>query len=553
MAHQSQQADDPGGPRDADTAPRPDVPLSWIDLLVAALAGFVSFGVYVYTLAPGLLRARSGEFQTLAAAPGYAHPCGSPVYVLLTRLAALIPAGEVAYRVNLLSAITGAVAVGLVYLLARSLVGRRWVSVAGAAALAVSPTFWSQAIVAELYTSAIAFMAAILLALSAWHKTGRSRWLLAAACLAAVSLGVHASVLLMVPAALALVILTRRRWLANWAAAILGTALGLGALLAAFWAIDRADSPTCYFRTVIVPSRSVWGLEPEDLDDFHDRVRLSLFPPQYQERLFSKPPGVTRQKAIDYLQNLPREFPPCWLAAAVGGLVWLGRKCWKMTLLLGLTWAAHLLFDLCYDTPHVHLLYIATYVPVAVLGVAGLALVADAWIALSRRSGRRGRSPAAVDAILGILGTAVVISPMLFVAAWNDKGRRDGWVPPEGEPLHVEYSAAFHGQVRHLVSDLEDDAVLFTGWSELYPCYYVAHLEQGRTRMVFLQDYPHPYYFELADSALAYVERVAPARPVYFTHVVGKVDRRFELKPVHRGRQTLYRVGKPIRKAGGQR
>jgi len=184
-----------------------------------------------------------------------------------------------------------------------------------------------------------------------------------------------------------------------------------------------------------------------------------------------------------------------------------------------------------------------------VLAPAGLALAADGWRALGRRLGRRGHSPARLDAILGVLGAAVVISPMLFPAAWNDEGRRNCWVPPEEEPFSVEYSAAYRRQVHHLVGDLEDDAVLFIGWSELYPCYYVAHVEQGRTRMVFLQDYPQPYDYELADSALEYVEQVAPTRPVYFTHVVAKVDRRFELKPVHRGRQTLYQVSRPIRAA----
>ena len=549
MAHGSEQVDDLGGPQDADAARRPHAPLGWADLLAFVGVALASFAAYFYTLAPGLLEAESGEFQTLAATPGYAHPCGSPVYVLLARLANLAPVGDAAYRVNLLSAIMGSVAVGLVYLLARSLVGRRWVSVAGAAAMALSPAFWSQAIVAGLYTSAIALTAAILLCLAAWQRSGHSRWLFAGALLTAVSPGVHASVVLLAPAALLLVLLTPRRRIVSWVAVVSGAVVGLGVLLAAFWAIDRAQSPSSYFRTVIAPSRSVWGLEQEDLDGFPERVRLSLAAPQYRDSLFAMPPHATRQKAVDYLQNLPREFPPLWLAAAVGGLVWLGRKSWRMTLLLVLTLLAHLLFDLSYDTPHVHLLYIATYLPVALFGAAGLALVGDASTALSGRRGRTGRSPTALSTTLGILGLAVVISPMLFAGAWNDEGRRECWVPPEAAPFRVEYSATFHRQIRLLVDSLEDDAVLFIGWSQLYPCYYVAHVEQGRTRMVFIQDYPHPYHFQLADSALEYVRRAAPTRPVYFTHVVEKVEERFQLEAVRRGGQTLYRVGEPIRPA----
>jgi len=547
MAHGSEQVDDLGGPQDADAARRPHAPLGWADLLAFGAVAVASFAVYFYTLAPGLLPAESSEFQTLAAMPGYAHPCGSPVYVLLARLANLAPVGDAAYRANLLSAIMGAAGVGLTYLVARSLVGRRWVSAAGAAAMALSPTFWSQAIVAELYTSAIALTAAILLCVAAWQKSGRRRWLFAGACLTAVSPGVHASVVLLAPAVLLLVLLTPGRRIVSWVAAAAGAVVGLGVLLAAFWAIDRAQSPASYFRTVIAPSRSVWGLEEEDLDSFPERVLVSLSAPQYQGSLFDNPPGLIRQKALDYLRNLPREFPPLWLAAAVSGLFWLCRQCWRMTLLLALTLLAHLVFDLSYDTPHVHLLYIATYLPVALFGAAGLALVGDALTALSARKGRTGRSPKALNTTLGLLGLTVVISPMLFAGAWNDQGRRECWVPPEAAPFPAEHSPAFHRQIRLLVDGLEDDAVLFIGWPQLYPCYYVAHVEQGRTRMVFIQDYPHPYHFQLADSALEYVRQAAPARPVYFTHVVGKIEGRFQLTPVRRGGQTLYRVGEPVR------
>jgi len=552
MAERSHQADEAGETQPADRALGPEARIDGADLAIAAAMAVASFGVYLSTLAPGLLGGASGEFQTLAAAPGYAHPAGAPVYVLLARLAAFLPVGDVAYRVNLLSAVMGATAVALAYLVGRSLVGRRSVSAAGATALAVSPTFWSQATVAEAYPCAIVFMLAILLALSAWQKRGRSRWLAVAACLTAVSLGVHAGVLLIVPAALVLLVVTPRRWLVHWAAAAAGTAVGLAALAVAFWTIDRGESPTSYYHTVIVPSRSVWGLGLEDVDGFPDRVRLSLAALPYRDSLFAEPRKVAGRKAVDYLENLPREFPPLWLAAAAGGVLWLGRKSWRMTLLLVLTLLGHLVFDLHYDTPHVHLLYLATYVPVVVFGVAGLALVVDLWAVLARRSGQRGHSPAVLNAILGILGVAVVASPMAFPGAWNEAGRRRCWVPPDAEPSRPNDSAEFHQEVRLLVAHLEDDAVLFTNWDWLYPCYYVARVEQGRTRMAFFQDYPLPYQRELADSAVDYVRRTAPTRPVYFTHVVVKVDDLFELEPVRRGGQALYRVGPPIQPAAAE-
>jgi len=57
----------------------------------------------------------------------------------------------VAYRANLLSALCAALAVALVCRLAQRLSGSAAAGVAAAGALAVSPVFWSQAVVAEVY------------------------------------------------------------------------------------------------------------------------------------------------------------------------------------------------------------------------------------------------------------------------------------------------------------------------------------------------------------------------------------------------------------------
>lgn len=538
-------AESPREPVADDQQVVPLMPSDWWIGLAVALAAFVG---YVAKLAPGLLRADVGEFQTLAVTLGYAHPTGYPVYLLLAKLATLIPIGAVPYRVNLLSAIMGAVAVGVLYLLGRLLTGRRWVPVAGALALAVSPTFWSQAIIAEVYTPAAVCMIAVLFWLGLWQQTGRLRRLFAGACLGGVSLGVHSTVALMAPAAMLFVLLHPQRWKANVAAAMGGAAAGEALTLAAFAVIDSADGPCSYFNVVINPSRSEWNLQPEDTDDFLERVMLSMSAPQFRGMLFSQTPQRTRQKTIQYLRNLPREFPPAWLIAAVAGLFWLSRRNWKMALLLTLTFFAHLFFDLHFDGI-VHLKYIFMYIVIAVFGVAGLAWLSDAVGELAARYGKRRYTPAACDRAVAILGVIAVLLPMTFPRAWNEEGRRKCWVPPEEDPPRVEYSARFHQDVRELIGKLEDDAVVFTGWCVIYPYYYVAHVEQGRTGIVILHDYPTANHFELADSALEYVKhvkQVTPDRPIYFTHVVRKVADVFELEPAHTGLENLYRVGQPI-------
>lgn len=47
-----------------------------LGLSIAAL------GLYIFTLAPGVLEADGGEFQFVPWLPGIAHPTGYPLYVL---------------------------------------------------------------------------------------------------------------------------------------------------------------------------------------------------------------------------------------------------------------------------------------------------------------------------------------------------------------------------------------------------------------------------------------------------------------------------------------
>src|SRR5690606_8277974 len=106
---------------------------------------------------------------------GVAHNPGYPLYVLLTHPFSYLPIGSLAYRINLFSALCAAIAVALVFLIARRLGCRRTVSAAAALGLAFGQVFWSQAIIAEVYALDAAFVAAVLLGLVTWGRSGGRR------------------------------------------------------------------------------------------------------------------------------------------------------------------------------------------------------------------------------------------------------------------------------------------------------------------------------------------------------------------------------------------
>jgi hypothetical protein len=98
---------------------REEIPRRRAVALGAAVALVVG-AVYVATLAPTVLpygtpyTLDSPMLQAAVPALGIGHPTGYPTYMMLTHLFTYLPVGDVAYRVNLASAVYGVAAVAAV-------------------------------------------------------------------------------------------------------------------------------------------------------------------------------------------------------------------------------------------------------------------------------------------------------------------------------------------------------------------------------------------------------------------------------------------------------
>gem|GEM_PF-5705744 len=120
--------------------------------------------LYLSTLAPSVYWSDSAELQRAALTLEPPHPTGYPLYLLLGRLwIAALPLRDVAWRMNLLSALLSAAAVGVVTWSVQRRSGRLAAGVAAGIVLASAASFWSQAIVAEVY-ALHALLIALLLA-----------------------------------------------------------------------------------------------------------------------------------------------------------------------------------------------------------------------------------------------------------------------------------------------------------------------------------------------------------------------------------------------------
>jgi hypothetical protein len=188
--------------------------------IVVALC-LLSFSVYYLSLAPTITwqhdGADSGDLATAVAVGGVPHPSGYPTYLLLAGFFNRLPlGGDVAYRLNIMSAICAAAAVGLLSLavlqtlprlLQQESMSPGFVQVSVVVAsltFAFSAPFWSQAVIAEVY-ALNALLVALLLWLALQVRAGSQRYL-GWLCLAiGLALGNHLSVIFMFPLILALV------------------------------------------------------------------------------------------------------------------------------------------------------------------------------------------------------------------------------------------------------------------------------------------------------------------------------------------------------------
>jgi hypothetical protein len=137
----------------------------WLDLTIASAIFALALAVYNATLTPSLSykSADGNELATVCYTLGLAHSTGYPLYTWLGKLFTLIPVGDVAHRVNLMSAVLGAAAVGLLYLIVLTITNRRLPSAFTALFFAFSLTFWSQAVIAEVYAPNV-----FMIALTVW-------------------------------------------------------------------------------------------------------------------------------------------------------------------------------------------------------------------------------------------------------------------------------------------------------------------------------------------------------------------------------------------------
>ena len=486
-----------------------------LDTLAVCLTFAVALLIYGRTLAPDLLYSDSGEFQMMAHTPGIAHPTGYPIYVSISWLFKyLIPIGTIAWRINFLSALAAAGTVAGVFTLARLLTRRRDAAVYAALALAISYAFWSQAVMAEVYTLGMLWWVLMFLCLMRWHHAPDERlhWLFAAALLSGLGMGVHLYTTLIAPAALVLfwqTVRTRPNWRTPFMAAVAGLGVGLAIYLVAFFVIDAQQSLTDFNRMMFAPSMDAWELQPSDFDSAWERFYHVVGSTQWQAAMF--PDGFSLvfmgERLLWYMGGLLwREFGLVTFIAAIVGIVAIWRENRPIANLLLVSFFTVIAIILNYEPGDKHLFYLPSYVALVVAASVGFAVWLR-WVEMRFRP-----NVAIIFPLLLIILIGQHLWPNRLQALVDGKASfvTDTYPYPVDdldEPRRVATKYA---------NQLPDGALALINWQPLYATLYVAHVEQDKTNVGIIEPTPYGTNGRVMPTLIALIEEaLATGRPVY--------------------------------------
>ena len=333
----------------------------------AAAVALGAFLLYYATLLPGFDLGDTASFQTMGGLTKITPRDAYPLYYAVALPVVPFFTNQ-AYAMNLLSAIEAALACGLIVLVAFELSGSLLAAAAAAVLFAGSYTFWSQAIIAEVYALHLLVVSLSLLLLLRWSNDPRFPRLCAFLAVYALAFGNHLSTILLFPA-FALFLFTSAP--AGWRSLLSRRVVVAAAGFALLGALQYAWNFSSLWREVVPPSGPIDAVRTFWFDvtksDWRENMVLEVPTAVWSERL--------RMYAFDLTQQFGSVAP----LVAAAGLLSLAREHWRRAILLVLIFAATLAFALGYNVGDAHVFFLPSHLIVALLAAVGVATIGR-WV-----------------------------------------------------------------------------------------------------------------------------------------------------------------------------
>jgi tetratricopeptide (TPR) repeat protein len=418
--------------------------------------------LYISGLSPTIAWRDSAEFIPVVHTLGISHPSGSPTYTLLTKPMTFLPIGSIALRVNMFSALLGALSIALLFALLCDLLVEAppWPRVSaasgGALFLLLSESFWRFSEVAEVYTLQNCLLIILMMLLLKARQartllhTSPSRFYWLFAFVYGLSAGVHATMALFAPAFLLFVWLTEPYQFRPKALAFLTFFFVLGLAVFLYLPLRSLSDPALNWG-----DPRTWQQFLAHLSDRKDAAILLVFSGS----------KLLHQIRV-YLANLANEFFTPGLVLGLLGCLNIFRIDKPLALLLGLIFLGNVSFFVRLWT--VAFGFLPSFVIFALWIGYGVHACLRVLATLYQRG--RPRIPQSVVQACLLGGIAITLGTLAkhHAAVAAQTGN---------------YSAELYGQ--QLLAQLPSDAILFSqdAWFTLL---YLQHVERQRPDLTVL-------------------------------------------------------------------
>jgi hypothetical protein len=455
---------------------------SLVETLVSAAAFFLPLVAYVLTLAPTFYSLDSAELTIAAHTGGLMRATGYPLYLLLGRAWSWIPIGDIGFRMNLFSAVCGALGVWLAYRIMRRIgVGR--LAAAGAAGLmAAAPYYWSLSLVAEVYTLHVVLMAGLILLLLRWAEDPTSRRLAVAAGWTGLSLSHHLATALLVPGIVFFVLsrggksVMRPKVLAVTVVATLA-GLSIYMYLPFLYAGDPAFNYAGLYDAAL-------HFQPVDLQSLSGMWWL-VSGQTFASRMFAYSGASFWREVLEFGIHLGRAFLYIGILPGLIGVRVLARRDRRLAGMLVLMFAASALFFIDYAVIDKETMFLPTYLVWAVFGGLGYQALAD-------RFADRGPIWA------GRLVPAAVLGAVLIATGVT------------GPQVDLSGDRTVRLRAAAALETVGPDAVIFGWWETVPPIQYLQIIEGRRPDVRIVNR-----FLITRESIESFVRREAGSLPVY--------------------------------------
>ena len=431
---------------------------AWAAALVVA---GVAFALYDATLLPGFDFGDTGFLQATVGERSITPRNGYPLYFAIGNLFLWLTRAEPAHALNLASAVEGAIACGLLAVVAAELSGSVLAGAGASLLFAASYTFWSQAIIAEVYSLHLLFVALTLLLLLRWAQRPTVARLALFFAAYALGFGNHLSMILLLPGyALFLLLADPPGWrwiLRPWIVA-LALAIAFAGSLQYLWNL-----------------RGLWRLPntPPGLGDALRTFWFDVTKTDWRETMVLQvPDSMVSQRVAMCWFDVFQQFGWAIVLAPLG-LVRLFGMNWRRGALILALYLVNVGFAFGYNVGDTHVFYLPAHAMLALLAAPGAVALGHLVAAARPRANRRARALVVMTSCAAL----VIISAMRMYHDYPalDRSR-------DRRPTDV---------MAHLMSGIEDEQAILVAdlnWQLVNGLAYFTKVTRPDVAYVWLPD-----------------------------------------------------------------